>query len=59
MHLLMVEPYTDFYYRELNELHSSIESGSYFHPADYRAEPFGQSLSGRVHWIYSLFKYPK
>ncbi|WP_280124988.1 S41 family peptidase [Mycoplasmopsis bovis] len=41
--------YTDFYYRELNELHSSIESGSYFHPADYRAEPFGQSLSGRVH----------
>nr|WP_307914873.1 S41 family peptidase [Mycoplasmopsis bovis] len=41
--------YTDFYYRKLNELHSSIESGSYFHPADYRAEPFGQSLSGRVH----------
>ncbi|EIN15056.1 Hypothetical protein, predicted lipoprotein [Mycoplasmopsis agalactiae 14628] len=41
--------YTDFYYKELNELHSSIESGSYFHPADYRAEPFGQALSGRVH----------
>ncbi|MCE6056265.1 peptidase S41 [Mycoplasmopsis agalactiae] len=47
--------YTDFYYKELNELHSSIESGSYFHPADYRAEPFGQALSGRVNeFVYYL-----
>lgn len=47
--------YEDFIYKQLNELHSSIQSGSYFHPKDFRAHPYGGALSPKVNEYVSTF----
>ncbi|WP_029608454.1 S41 family peptidase [Mycoplasma simbae] len=47
--------YEDFIYRELDELHTSIQSASYFHPKDFRAHPSASALSSKVNqYINSL-----
>ncbi|MCU4117047.1 S41 family peptidase [Mycoplasma zalophi] len=40
--------YEEFVYKYLNELHTSIQSGSYFHPKNYRANPYASAESSRI-----------
>ncbi|MBU4691152.1 S41 family peptidase [Mycoplasma zalophi] len=40
--------YEEFIYKYLNELHTSIQSGSYFHPKNYRANPYASADSSRL-----------
>ncbi|QBF34416.1 peptidase S41 [Mycoplasmopsis phocirhinis] len=52
--------YENLFYEQLNELHSSIQSGSYYHPQDYRANPYGSARSQKVNeyiaWLNILRK---
>ncbi|MCR8966365.1 S41 family peptidase [Mycoplasma zalophidermidis] len=52
--------YESFFYEHLNELHSSIQSGSYYHPENYRANPYGATRSQKVNeyiaWLGILKK---
>ncbi|MCS4536832.1 S41 family peptidase [Mycoplasma sp. CSL7475-4] len=52
--------YEKLFYENLNELHSSIQSGSYYHPQNYRANPYGSARSQKVNeyigWLGILRK---
>ncbi|QJR44377.1 S41 family peptidase [Mycoplasma miroungirhinis] len=40
--------YEDFIYTYLDELHTSIQSGSYYDPKDYRANPYASAQSSTI-----------